>query len=136
MLPAWSEVKIMSSSVSLSEPKFLLDENVHRKLGVFLKAEKFDVLHSPKGISDRKVAALSKSKNRILVTNDSDFGDSALVPKDKIFSVVLLKIPQNKVDSLLRAFSMLLEEITKPEDFEGKFIVLKEEELEVSNIKD
>lgn len=76
--------------------KFLLDENVHSRLGIFLKTERLDVAFSPKGTLNGN-------------------------------SVILLRISQNKPESLLKAFSDLLKEKTSHADFEGKLIILEEE---------
>ncbi len=119
----------MSSSLSPPRLRFLLDENVHKRLGVFLKSGGFDVIFCPKGISNGELSAYSKSERRILVTNDSDL---SLVSKERVFSVIWLRIPQNESESLLKAFSNLLKEKNKLEDFEGKLIVLNKEEFEVS----
>jgi predicted nuclease of predicted toxin-antitoxin system len=107
-----------------------MDENVNRRLERFLSSKGFNVMMSPEGISNSKLASLSKSEKRVLVTNDSDFADSVLFPKEKIFSVVCLRIPQNEPESLLKSFSRLLKEKEAPEDFEGKLIILKKEGFE------
>ncbi|MBI2661432.1 DUF5615 family PIN-like protein [Candidatus Woesearchaeota archaeon] len=116
----------MSLSRSHSELKFLRDENVKRGLEVFLISEGFDVTASLKRASDEEVAALSKSEKRILVTNDVHFTNPFLFPKEKIFSVVWLRIPQDKPEALLGSFSILLKGKSKPEDFEGFLIELGE----------
>ena len=122
----------MSLSAPHSQPKFLLDENVKKELLKFLKSEGYDLTFKPKGLSNGKLAAFSKSEKRILVTNDSNFTDSLVLPKDKIFSLVLLRIPQNEPETLLKSFSKLLKDKTKPEDFEGFLITLKEDGFEIS----
>lgn len=127
MLLILQEVEIMSSSPSQSKLRFLMDENVHRELGLSLKSEGFDVVFSQKGISNGKLATFSKSESRVLITNDSDF---TLLPKAKVFSVIWLRIPQNEPESLLKSFSRLLKEKEAPEDIEGKLIVLKKEGFE------
>ena len=124
----------MSNSASHSELKFLLDENVDKRLEKFLKSEGFDLTSASKGVSNSKLAPISKSEKRILVTNDDDFTDPFFFPKEKIFSIIWLRIPQDKSESLLKAFSMLLKEKSKPDDFEGYLIILKEEDFEVSPI--
>jgi predicted nuclease of predicted toxin-antitoxin system len=63
----------------------------------------------------------------VLITNDSDF---TLLLKEKVFSVIWLRIPQNEPESLLKSFSRLLKEKGAPEGFEGKLIVLKKEGFE------
>ena len=117
----------MSSLVSHSELKFLLDENVDDRLGKFLKSEGFDVSSAPKGFSNGKLAPISKSEGRILVTNDFDFTDPIVFPKEKIFSVVWLRIPQDRLTVLFNSFSILLKNKSKPEDFEGFLIELGED---------
>jgi len=52
-----------------------------------------------------------------LVTNDSDFINPVEFSKEKVFSVVLVTIPQDK-----------------PEDFEGLLIELKADDFEASKI--
>lgn len=110
------------------------DENVKKRLENFLISKGFDVINSSKRSSDEKLASISKSDKRVLVTNDTHFSDSFLFPKEKIFSVVLLRIPQDKPDALLKSFSKLLKSKSKPEDFEGFLITLKEDKFEVSPI--
>jgi len=124
----------MSSSVlKKKELKFLLDENIKRELLESLKEQGFNVEFKPKGISNGKLAEFSKLEKRVFVTNDWDFTDKSLYSKEKIFSVVWLRIPQNKPEVLLSSFSKLLKE-TKPEDFEGKIITLHEDKFEIESI--
>lgn len=124
----------MLPSMSRSQLKFLLDENVKIELLKFLKSEGYNASFKPKGVSNGKLAKLSKSERRVLVTNDSDFANSDLFPKEKVFSIVLLAIPQDKPEAFLEAFSILLNERSKPKDFEGFLIVLKDKEFEVFSI--
>ena len=133
MLLILLEVRIMPSLPS-QKPKFLLDENVKRRLASFLSSEGFDVKLAPKGVFNGKLAELSKLEKRILITNDSDFSDSISFPKERVFSVVLLKIPQDKPESFIKSFSKLLKSKSKAEDFEAYLVVLKEEDFALSPI--
>ena|SRR3989338_3746110 len=123
----------MSNSASPLNPKFLLDENVKLKLLLFLKAKGFDVIKADKRTSDERLASISKSEQRIFITNDSDFTDLEQYPKERIFSVIWLRVPQEKPEELLSSFSKLLKE-TKPKDFEGKLIMLYEDKFESSEL--
>ena len=121
----------MLSSISQgTKPKFMLDENVKKELLQFLK-NGFDVIFKPKGLSNGRLAELSKSEQRVFVTNDWDFTESSLYNKETIFSVVWLRIPQDKPKELLNLFSKLLKD-TK--DFKGKFITLHEDKFEIENL--
>lgn len=113
--------------------KFLLDENIKSELLDFLKQNGFDAIFKPKGLSNGKLAEFSKSEKRILISNDRHFTDSSKFPKEKLFSIVWLRIPQNKPKSLMIAFSKLLKEI-KLENFEGKLIILYEDRFETLEI--
>ena len=124
----------MPQSTSRSELKFLLDENVKGRVGKFLKSQGFDAISAPKRFSDNKLAYISKSEGRILVTNDSDFTNPAEFSKEKVFSVVLLEIPQDNPEAFSPAFSRLLKSKSKPEDFEGNLIELTENDDKVSKI--
>lgn len=73
-----------------------------------------------KGFSDKKVAEICLKEKRILVTNDGDFQEYA---KDEIYSVIWLRIPQNKPDVLIKSFEKLLSECMK---FAGRIVILNE----------
>lgn len=98
--------------------KFLLDENVRTELLELLKINGFDVKYVPKGARDKKVAEISKTEDRILVTNDTDFEEYG---KDQVFAIILLRIPQSDKESLLKSFQKLINDI---DVFEGKLIML------------
>ncbi len=94
--------------MSSSAPKsvfFLIDENVKADLHDFLAENFLNARLVPKGISDVKIAEISKLEKRVLVTNDTDFLDPTLHPKDTLFAVIVLRIPQSDTKTLLEAFS-------------------------------
>lgn len=102
----------------MQKVKFLLDENVRIELAKFLKSKSFDIKFAPKSASDSTLTSISKKEKRILVTNDQDFID---YDKDKIFSLVWLRIPQNDAKLLVESFDKLLREFN---DFSGNLIAL------------
>jgi len=128
------EGEIMSLSASPFNLKFLLDENVKKRAGVFLRSRGFDTLDAPKKLANGKLAALSKSEGRVFVTNDADFADFILYSREKLFSVIFLKIPQSKPDSFIDSFSKLLDKKKSAKDFEGQLITLKEDGFWISPI--
>ena len=113
----------MSSLTSQSNLKFLFDENVDMRLKRFLEKQGVDIILKPKGLSNGKLAEFSKSEQRVLVTNDEDFIEFS---KEKVFSLVWLRVPQRRIESLKNSFSKLLKNKSKPEDFEGFLIELRE----------
>lgn len=117
-------------SSSMSERKFLLDENVHRKLEHFLTSEGYDVCTVPKGAKNGILATKSKTEKRIFVTNDSDF---SVYPKESIFCVVWLRIPQYKPEALIALFTRLLKSVTN-KDLAGTLVILKEGSYEIISL--
>ncbi|MAG02495.1 hypothetical protein CMI42_04100 [Candidatus Pacearchaeota archaeon] len=77
------------------------------------------------------MATFSKSEERILITNDIDFTNSEHFPREKVFSVIWLRIPQEKLESSISSFSKLLE---NPPEFEGNLITLYEDRFTVESI--
>lgn len=108
-----------------SKPKFLLDENVRAELLDFLRERSVDAKRVPSGVSNGRAAELSAREGRVLVTNDSDFASPSL--RGKMFALALLKLPQNRPDLLLAAFSSLLE--NPPREMKGRAFALTEEGL-------
>lgn len=106
-------------SSSIPKVRFLLDENVRKELFTLLKKMRIPTRVAPKGASDETLASISLKEKRVIVTNDGDFSEH---PKDTVFSIVWLRIPQNDPQSLLTMFDQLLKEC---DNFKGKLIVLK-----------
>ena len=126
-----TSLKEATMSSSPSQPlKFILDENVKKRLERFLKSKTFDTVFVPKGTVNGALAALSLSEGRVLVTNDSDFAKSEKFPKEKIFGVVPLRIAQDEPEALLLAFEHLLASKSALIDFKGVLIILKEADFE------
>lgn len=105
---------------STHNPIFLLDENVNFKLYKFLKLQGIDAKLTPKTLQDKDIAEICLKENRILVTNDEDFLEYS---SNEIYSVILLRIPQNKPGTLVKSFEKLLSEC---KNFSGRVIILSE----------
>lgn len=106
-------------SSSIPKVQFLLDENVRKELFTFLKEMGISIKVATKGASDETLAQISIKEKSVIVTNDEDFSE---YPKDTVFSVVWLRVPQNDLKSLLVMFDTLLKECN---NFKDKLIVLE-----------
>lgn len=82
--------------------RFLLDENVHRKLLSLLNQKGHDVKLSPKGLVNGKVLALAIKEARTLITHDADFAMEA--PTHSHPGIILVKIPSKELEALKTAF--------------------------------
>lgn len=98
--------------------KFLFDENVKSVLLKSLKSKGFDVKLPLKASKDSVLAKISKQEERIFITNDWGF---QWYTKDQIYSVIILRIPQNDSRILISSFEKMLKEFN---NFEGRIVVL------------
>lgn len=106
-------------SSSIPNISFLIDENVRIELFRFLQTKGFDVKRVVPSSSDTDIAAISKKEQRVLITNDEDFVE---YDKDKIYSFIWLRIPQNDKAVLLSSCMKLLGECRS---YKGVIIILK-----------
>jgi len=106
--------------------KFLLDENIGKKVGYFLQSLGHivsTIRQIGPGILDYQVLKLAISKKSILITSDKDFGELIFKEKQPHTGIVFLRLQdqtsKNKVRTLKLVFS-------KYKNIESKFIRVKE----------
>lgn len=91
--------------------KFLLDESAEFRISTFLKEQKHDVTaiayDYPQSLPGQQVLAIARREQRILITNDRDFGE--LIFREKIlhtgviyFRLGLTSTAQDKMTWLSR----------------------------------
>jgi predicted nuclease of predicted toxin-antitoxin system len=74
--------------------RLLLDECCDPRLAAALRAAGHDVHHvleADRGADDEAVLTLSRAQDRILVTNDKDFGELAVGHGDPVPGLILLR---------------------------------------------
>jgi predicted nuclease of predicted toxin-antitoxin system len=76
--------------------KFLLDQSTDARLSPFLKHLGHDVTrigsHYPPGLPDLEVLSLARKKQRILITDDRDFGELVFRLKRPHAGVIFLRL--------------------------------------------
>jgi predicted nuclease of predicted toxin-antitoxin system len=96
---------------ALLRDRFLLDENAQSRIGRALKALRYDVKtiaqDSPASLADHEILALAVAEDRILITNDRDFGDLIFRQGHPHRGVIYFRLPLDstateKVAQLLR----------------------------------
>ncbi len=85
--------------------KFLLDENVRKSVAGFLKQKGFDVkvigMETKAGLSDLHVLRLANQEKRILITNDTDFGDLVFNFGHPIHGLILFRLRIETKENIL-----------------------------------
>lgn len=101
---------------------FLLDENVHRQLLLFLRNLGYDAITSPKGLANGEVFNFAVSKKRVLITHDKDFAIHS--PVIDHAGIILLRILPNDINQLKAALQRLLTEKPSAESFVNRLFVV------------
>ncbi len=105
--------------------KFLLDESAELRLAILLRREGHDVkaiAHDyPHGLPDDDVLALAREEQRILVTNDRDFGELVFRHRLTHSGVIFFRMRDQATTTKLARMQTLLQNYTDRLD---QFIVI------------
>src|SRR5215208_2685901 len=106
--------------------RFILDESAEVKIGAFLESQGYDVKVVQRdfgvGLPDREILRLAHAEQRILITNDRDFGDLVFRQGMSHAGVIYLRFPlDSSADQKIASIQEFL--ATRPDDV-GKFVVL------------
>jgi len=105
--------------------KFLLDQNVEGRILAFLSGQGHDAkrvgIDYPPGLPDEEVLKIAHGEQRILITNDRDFGELVFRQKLPHAGVIYLRFPldstaEQKIASLATLLSSHSADL-------GKFLV-------------
>jgi predicted nuclease of predicted toxin-antitoxin system len=117
-------------------PKFLVDESTGEKLCKSLIKKGFDAVYVGdviRGSKDEEVLKYAEKEDRILITNDKDFGELVFRLRKPTSGVILLRLKKDNPSTRMKyLFSLLLNQEVKPL---GKFIVLTERGYRIRKIK-
>ena len=110
--------------------RFLVDECTGPAVARWLRAQKHDVLsvyEEGRGMDDDEVVRRAFAENRILVTNDKDFGEKVYRERLPHRGVILMRLaderPATKVDVLQRLLSAYADRIA------DQFVVVTETKI-------
>ncbi|MBI4931392.1 MAG: DUF5615 family PIN-like protein [Bacteroidetes bacterium] len=103
----------------------LADENTHTDLIDALRKIPADVLsikESYRGMQDEEIILLAKTTNRIILTEDKDFGEWVFAHKTKGISVIFLRYHFTETAQIIKIVSAILKVGT--EKFYNKFTTI------------
>lgn len=114
--------------------RFLVDESTGKRLAELLRKHGHDVIFvgdvMPNSI-DEEVLAAAEKENRVLITDDKDFGELVFRLQRPSKGVVLLRFATTQPEVRIRFLENLLES-TK---IEGSFVILKEGVARIRKLK-
>lgn len=111
--------------------RFLVDENLGNRFTNILNESGYDALFVGdimRGALDEKILAFAENENRIIITDDKDFGELIFRLKLTSRGVILLRILTTDPEKI---FEMVVAVLDKAE---GKFIVVSEGHIRVREL--
>jgi predicted nuclease of predicted toxin-antitoxin system len=105
--------------------RFLADENIHADLVEWLRSRGHDVLYAAEvlsGAADEVLLAAASRENRILVTDDTDFGELVFRRRLASSGVLLIRLSSPHIDDRLRRLGDVWQAV-EPQ-LSGRFVVL------------
>lgn len=73
----------------MSNMKFLLDENIPKRVKNFLESKGYTVEWPPKGIKNQQLASLPLDKGYVLLTRDYDFANTISYPPKQFHGIIV-----------------------------------------------
>lgn len=117
--------------------KFLLDESAELRISLFLQREGHDVKavarDYPHGLPDEDVLALAREEQRILITNDRDFGELVFRHRLAHSGIVFFRMRDQATATKLARMQTLLQDYGDQLD---QFVVVTDRQVRVRRTRD
>ncbi|MBV6397624.1 MAG: hypothetical protein HFACDABA_03238 [Anaerolineales bacterium] len=107
--------------------RFLVDESTGPRVAEWLTDQGYDVVsiyHSARGADDDHVLQMANEEDRILITNDRDFGEKVYREHKPHRGTILLRLADERAQVKIEVLKSLLENY--PDRLAGQFIVVTE----------
>jgi predicted nuclease of predicted toxin-antitoxin system len=107
--------------------RFLVDESTGPRVADWLTAEGHEVVsiyHSARGADDETIVQMAYAEDRILITNDKDFGEKVYRERKPHRGTILLRLVDERAEMKIDALRRLLR--TYSNQISGRFVVVTE----------
>lgn len=110
--------------------KFIADVNLEKPVIDFLRENGYDVLWVPDyncEISDKDLLVLANTQNRVLLTNDKDFGEITFLQKKLSAGIILFRVKEQNAQDKIILIKKLLQNYG--EKIVNHFIVINKDRI-------
>ena len=117
--------------------RFLADVNIEKDLVIFLKKQGYDVLWTPDyncRLKDYELLELANKEDRILITNDTDFGEIVFLQRKLSSGIILIRVKGQDVRKKLRSLKKLLKLYSAR--IKHNFIVVSDKRIRIRSLED
>lgn len=113
-------------------PRFLADESLEYSIVLHIRKNDYDVTaiseQSP-SVADERVLEIAYKQNRIILTNDKDFGDLVFLNNMEHKGIVLFRFKNETAIEKMKAFDSLLESYKN--ELINSFVVIEEDKVRI-----
>lgn len=112
--------------------KFLADESLESRIVLFLRDKGYDILAISEvtpSIKDTEVLKIARNENRVIITNDKDFGDLVFFNHLKHTGIILCRFKTERIQYKIDAITKLLK--YHKNKLVGNFVVVDETEVRI-----
>ncbi|MBX7152579.1 DUF5615 family PIN-like protein [bacterium] len=92
--------------------KFIVDECTGPAVSTWLRSLNYDtysIFDSSRGISDDEVLTIANRENRIIITNDKDFGEKIYRERKKHKGVIFLRLADERSENKIKVLQNVLD---------------------------
>jgi predicted nuclease of predicted toxin-antitoxin system len=110
--------------------RFLVDECTGPAVAQWLRErghDVFSVYDEARGMDDLEVVQRASAENRILITNDKDFGERIYRERRSHCGVILLRLDDERAAIKIETIRRLL--VTYPDQLADQYVVVTEERV-------
>jgi len=113
--------------------RFMIDECTGPAVARWLKEQGhnvFSVYEHARGLEDDEVVERAYKENRILITNDKDFGEKVYRDKKPHKGIILLRLDDERTHNKIKVIQQLLENF--PCKLKDNFLVVTEQRVRLA----
>jgi predicted nuclease of predicted toxin-antitoxin system len=111
--------------------KFLADMGIPQSTIRWLRQLGYDAIHlreqGLQRLSDDKIIAKARTENRVILTCDLDFGALLAASGDKLPSVIIFRLENEKPDNINRRLAFIFSSVAITALEEGAIILVEQE---------
>jgi predicted nuclease of predicted toxin-antitoxin system len=115
--------------------RFLVDECTGPAVARWLKEQGhnvFSVYEQARGLEDDEIVERAYKENRILITNDKDFGEKVYRDKKPHRGIILLRLDDERAHNKIKVIQQLLENFPGKLKLKDNFLVVTEQRVRLA----
>lgn len=112
--------------------RFLADENLQSKIVAWLRSQGHDVLYAAESLeeaTDAKLLSIAREEERVLITDDKDFGELVFHRRLASAGVVLVRLETPRVSERIERLRQVWSQVES--QAKRRFLVITEERVRV-----